>query len=286
MTIEDILQYLGLKKQSIMKKYLNDMHKQHNYFATWPVYEYLELGDVGTLQNNLFTKVTNLDNLGIKFEKEDPGYKADLIYTSDGKVKQLSKSNAGAAPFGVPKEVLNADLSIYFENSNSIYLNVPDITITHIKDKNSLGFKILDRYNENNNYSNNMKWNLDWVVITDLQYAKTAIFLLSSSDNSYAALEAGAKNPLLGKNLEWKLITQSSKNVSMQAFPKDIVTPLFNAIKLENVSWDIFKTDNEPKNVEVKTLSYLNSKGLLKESGSIILPMDIRFQNFDLESSE
>ena len=71
----------------------------------------------------------------------------------------------------------------------------------------------------------------------------------------------------------------------MQTFPKDIVTPLFNAIKLENVSWDIFKTDNEPKNVEVKTLSYLNSKDLLKGSGSIILPMDIRFQNFDLESS-
>ncbi len=55
------------------EQYTDEMEKYFGYYATWNPGLNLALGDIGTFKDNVFTKISDLDSFGVKFEvRDDP----------------------------------------------------------------------------------------------------------------------------------------------------------------------------------------------------------------------
>lgn len=232
----------GFFNKNPMHQYLEEMHKKYHSFATWPVNQTLNLGDVGILKDNQFTRWTTLKDLDIEFsplKNAEKGSSVDLLYTSNSGVETCGKFSGNVNPPGwIPPIALNADMSICLKEANSIYFNAVGITTCNIIDKNSLKWKLIERFENNINFENDKQWNLDWVVITDLQYAKKATFILSNGKESYIAIKANGEaieSDIAKLNCGFSV--QGSRNVGIQIVANEKITPLFNGIKLRNMPY-------------------------------------------------
>lgn len=230
----------SILKRDPMHQYLEEMYKKYHSYATWPINQILNLGDVGVRKKNLFTRLTTLKDLDIEFspiKTAEKGSSVDLLYISDAGVETCGKFGGNAnPPSWIPSVALNADMSICLKKAKSIYFNAVGITICSIVDKNALGWKLIERFEQNSDFKNDKQWDLDWMVITDLQYAKKGTFVLSEGRECYIALKADSEaidGDIARLNCGFSI--ENTRNVGIHIVANERITPLFNGIKLRKI---------------------------------------------------
>lgn len=267
-----------------MHRYLEEMYKKYHSYATWPIYQILNLGDVGVRKKNLFTRLTTLKDLDIEFsplKTAKQGSSVDLLYTSDAGVETCGKFGGNAnPPSWLPSVALNADMSICIKKANSIYFNAVGITICSIVNKNALGWKLIERFEQNSDCKNDEQWDLDWMAITDLQYAKRGTFVLSNGKECYIALKADSEavdGDIAKLNCGFSI--KKDRNVGIRIVAKERITPLFNGIKLrkipfqEGLTFETSFTDESSTSQEKLPYKVIND--------DLIICENIQFQPFN-----
>ncbi len=218
--------------------YANEMHTRWNFLVAWPPNQKLSIGDVGTLEGNVFTPQTSLDNLGIEYNKNIlTGNVENEEFYSEGQVKVYNKFEATAQPSALSK--LGADVVISFQKENAVYYKAPKSQIYSLDDKLSLGNKMVELYQNYTDDTVNKRpirkeWELNWAVITDLHYAERATIIISNKKDAYVGLNAAAgtdKIDILNLNCDLQMV--SFQGIETKIIGEESLTPLFNVLRLD-----------------------------------------------------
>ena len=147
----------------------------------------VKLGDI--INYKTFEVVGSLNDIGIDFTEK---VKSDIpdaerIYES----KNIVKGDLSAGLDGVAK------FAMKFNSDNSLFLSIKGSKIAGIAEdhigENSLGKQILSLYDKDKNKS---KWDKDWIVVTEVEYAKKALIILSNGKNAQIELKAQSSSPI------------------------------------------------------------------------------------------
>ena len=212
------------------KKYTRELKKQFGYLATWLPGTPIELGDVGILRKNRFTKISNLSDFEIQFEIESDETKADIEHSSKGAVSLTTKASGTATPQESVLAEVDAGITVEFSKDNAILFKANGTTSPSIKDQAALGEKIIELYKKG-------KWDKDWAVVTEVVNSDSATILISSSSNGKIELKAkgeveAAKLDIADAEIGFELLY--SKDVSTKVIAETALTPLFKVSKLKS----------------------------------------------------
>jgi hypothetical protein len=255
-----------------VKKYTNELYRQFHYFATWLPGTPLELGTIGVLKNNEFTKVSNLKNENIDFEIDEDTTKSDLEHSSKGAVSIITKL-AGTAPIaGSVLSDADAGFTVEFSQENAILFKANGTLSPSIRDQIKLGKEIIERFKQG-------KWNKDWVVITELVKADSATIIISSSSNGKIELKAKADISATGLDIadaSANFQCSFSKDLSTKIIAETGLTPLFKIgrVKSRPFSKPVFSARNV-------TMMDIMTPSVAKQNPNLLF-----FDNADYEADE
>lgn len=213
-----------------VKQYTKELYKQFNYFATWLPGTPLKLGDIGIMNNNEFTAISNLLDEGLNFEVDEDFTKSDLEYSSSRAVSITTKIAGTAPALNSVLSDADAGFSVEFSRENAVLFKANGTLSPRIKNQIKLGAEIIERFKKGD-------WDKDWVVITELITADSSTILISSSDNS--KIELRAKTAVSAGNFD---IANAKLNLE-PTFSKDLVTriiceqnitPLFKVSRIKS----------------------------------------------------
>lgn len=214
---------------SAQAQYTDEMKKRFGYLATWNPGVPLKLGDIGTLKNNIFTRLSNVHDLGLEFEVRHDPTQTILEHNSSGSVSITTKMSGTSAPEGSVLTNLDAGIIVEFIKENSTLFKANNTTSPTIKDSINLGNQILQLYRSG-------KWNKNWVVITELVEAESATILISSKSNSKIELKANAniEAPALDiADATFNFSTQFSRGLETKIVAEGGLTPLFKVMGMK-----------------------------------------------------
>lgn len=169
-----------------MMKKLNIFYSRefYNLYSKYAVMDpdRVKLGDI--IDYNTFDVIGSLSDFGINFtenvkcEIND----AEPIYMSQNiKIGDISAGQNDIAK-----------VSLRFGSDNSLYLATKGSKIVGIAEdnlgRNNLGQQIVALYNQD-------RWKRNWIVVTEVEYAKKAIIILSNGKNAEIELKARISNP-------------------------------------------------------------------------------------------
>lgn len=221
------------------ERYVDEMKDHFGYYAAWQPGIPLQLGDIGILNGNLFTPISNLDKLDLPFTTRTDATTNDLEYSSKGAVSITTKLSGTVSPQGSALAQGDVGIILDFSSENAVYFKAEQATSDLIDDSLTIGNKVLSLFSQG-------KWDKNWVVITELVKAASATVVISSTSNSSLELKATANvqaadvditNAALGfkaafsKGIDTKIIAQSN------------LTPLFKlqGIKIRFLASPVFK---------------------------------------------
>jgi len=211
------------------KMYTNELKKQFGYLATWLPGTPIALGDIGKMDDNVFTKISNLSDLGISFETQQDDTPSDIEHNSQGAVSVSFKAAGSAAPPGSSLGEVDAGISVSFSKENAILFKANGTTSPSIKNQISLGQEILKRYDAGD-------WDKSWVVVTEVVNANSATILISGSADSKIELKAKGSVEVVKIDIadaDLGLETTTSKDLSTKILAEKSLTPLFKVSKVQ-----------------------------------------------------
>ena len=224
-------QHLNLKTmKGPQKQYTDEMKKKFGYIATWLPGTPFILGDIGILNDNVFTHVAFLNDFEIQFDTRVDETGDDIEYSSQGSVSVTTKVSGTVAPQGSTLGNIDAGFIVDFGNENSILFKANQIKTNLIANTAKLGDQILKLYHDG-------KWNKHWVVITELVSAESATILISNSTNAKIELKANANieaTKLDIADAKFDFGATFSKGMDTKIIAQSGLTPLFKVMALKS----------------------------------------------------
>lgn len=166
---------------AVNRKYAEEIHKQFGYLATWLPNKPLKVGDVGAVDNAIFTKVGTLEDFGIPCKEEAHPEQVDMEYASAGAV-DIDGVAAGNAPvLGHVPGIVDADVAVSFKRANAVLFQASQcrtITLAHTM---QVSERIIALFNAG-------KWPKNQVVVTDVVRSSAATVLISSGEDAHITL--------------------------------------------------------------------------------------------------
>ena len=208
-----------------LEKYANEIWKNLNYIANWPLNRKIRIGDIGFLENkSQFRRQSKIDRRKIKFSTIAGTSKAELTYSTRNKVCIDFKA-AGEAPLS-PDSVLSnaqAEITITFKREGAGILHIMEHKTKEIEDFESLCEPLLGFYSDR-------RWDWSFMVVASVMEATSATIIVSDSKDARAELIAktniGAPQLNLA-NLNAGLELRRQKGLDIFVIARESVTPLF-----------------------------------------------------------
>lgn len=213
--------------------YLTDLYQKSNgYRPTWLPNLPLHIGDYGVIENGVFTKEGNLNDININFQSEISSNDTNIDISSEKGISITTKVKGKIESKAVSLGKADAGFIIEFKNNNSFIFKLNGTKTTIISNLGVVKDEILNRYNEG-------KWKKETVVINELIEAKSATILLSGEAGSKIELKAeGNINvetiDIADASLNLKLT--SGQALSAQIIGQEGITPLYRVIGIKK-SW-------------------------------------------------
>ena len=210
---------------SISQIYVNTIAQNLKpYHANWEPSSPVKLGDYGYLKDHIFVQVGNLADLSINFT---------IRVNQDDSQKTFTSNNDLEIKFNPRiqsiEQLADASVEINFSKKGTVYFNILGCTTEFIENKNEVGRKIATLFFGE-------KWNIDFVVITELIRADKSLIVVSARDNSSIKFELSETNAsvidLSDVGLDLKIAYQ--KSIGFIVNCKRNLIPLFAFSKLQS----------------------------------------------------
>ena len=214
---------------SAHEQYTDEMKKRFGYYATWNPGLPLKLGDIGIKRDNLFTKISDLESVGISFDIRTDENKTSIEHNSQGSVTVTTKLSGTVAPEGSVLTGADAGIIVEFGKKNSTMFKANNTTSPSIKDTIVLGKQIKKLYDAG-------KWNYKWVIITELIEAESASIIISNTSNGKIELKANANIDTMNFDIadaKFDFSTQFSRGLETKIISEEGLTPLFKIMGLK-----------------------------------------------------
>ncbi len=217
---------------SPVRRYTDEIHAQFAYWATWLPSSRVEVGDLGLVQNRIFSPQTSLGELGVSFETVRSADLLDLQHASQNGVQITFQASGGnqAIP-QVPQG--KAGLQVAFSTTSGIVFVAKDGRERRIRNLDALASKLLDLINRGDVHR-------EYAVVTHVVDAAAASVLISSSSDAtfVVSAEADFKAGLLDlANANVGLSRVSSKNMQTELIADQGATPLLKLAGFKKGGW-------------------------------------------------
>lgn len=216
----------------VQEQYCKELRKNLKYHAAWLPNSKFELGDYGTLSDEVFSRIGNIKNLGIPI-KSRVNANLSLQFSSQGTTSVQIAPNASIAG-------THAGLKINFSKKNGVFFYTKGNTRS-VQNYKEFSDKLLDLWK-------NEKWDLNHHVVTEIANSKSTTSIISS--DSGASIELEASSPSIPSidiaNLDLKLNVKSEKSIHTKIITDGITTPLFRLSALMQSFADKIR-GNDPK---------------------------------------
>lgn len=166
-----------------LRAYLSAFHDSLGFLGTWLPNQRIAVGDVGTLKDGVFRRVTSLEQLEIPFKLLRGRALGDLEHSSGAGVS----FGAGAGASGTPTPGIQANgrASMKFEKSGGFYIRARGCAEELVADGKTLADAILERFQDG-------AWEKDWVVIDRVVRAESATIVVCAQAGGSLELSAAA----------------------------------------------------------------------------------------------
>jgi len=207
-----------------LEKYTNEIWKNLNYFANWPLNKKIRIGDIGFLDNKQFRRQSKIDRRTIKFATRAGGAKAELTYSTRNRVC-IDFKVAGRAPLS-PESALSiahAGVTITFSREGAGILHIMGYETKEIEDFESLCEPLLEFYRKK-------EWDESFMVVASVIEATSATIIVSDSRDGCAELVAKANigpSQVNLANLNAGFELRRQKGLDIFVIARESVTPLF-----------------------------------------------------------
>lgn len=206
--------------------YAQEIHgKLGGFLATWLPNMPVAVGDVGTVDDGVFTKIGTLKDFGIAFEAAPPGPEVNLDYASEGAV-EITSGAAGDAPIpGTVPANVSADIAVSFKRANAVLFQAAKCRTITTANLMQVSDRIIA-------LSEAGEWPKNQVVVTDVVRCAALTVLISSSENAHITLRAkgdlGTAQLKLA-SLDVNFEVKSSSSIGVKIVSEHDLTPLFTA---------------------------------------------------------
>jgi hypothetical protein len=204
--------------------YVNGIKKQlNNYYGAWLPSTRFELGDVGLVKDNLFNKVTSLENLGISFKESRASDSTKIEYVSESGVSRVIKAAGQLNPNlpNIPEG--QAGIGIEFSKEGAFIIQAEESYEPFIEDLVKLEKDISQVYQEGN-------WKSRWVVISNTSQSK--IELSAEGDVALQGISLG--------NTQAKFAVRAETGNVLKFIDAENITPFFKLLQIAARPWPVF----------------------------------------------
>ncbi len=210
---------------AVNRKYAEEIHTQFGYLATWLPNAPVKVGDVGTVDKAIFTKVGTLNDFDIHFKEQVHPEQVDLQYASAGAV-DIDGGAAGNAP--IPSHLpatIDADVSVKFKRADAVLFQAAQCRTITLANLMHVSERIIALFNAG-------KWPKNQVVVTDAVRSAAATVLISSGQDAHITLHVkgdlgAAQLKLASASASFEIKNSSSMGTSIVS--QHDLTPLFTA---------------------------------------------------------
>ncbi|HKR05180.1 MAG TPA: hypothetical protein VJY62_11155 [Bacteroidia bacterium] len=205
----------------IDKIYVRDTRNQLGRYPNWPIIQQISLGKIGYYfsRKAVFVWETDLNKLGITAVYPFSQQRMSELYTSE---------NSVSIAFSIDSSTGNSKAIFDFSKKRSVATQGHDV-----------GYQVLDIDNLNiqllNKINNGLKWDYDWVIITEIWTASGFTTLISNSSGSHSEISANTKISGSAFNVadfNLGLKVTGSKKMGYQGVAEKNVQPYFQIHRL------------------------------------------------------
>ncbi len=209
-------------------QYAYELYTKFGYRATWLPGTPLKLGDVGVINDHVFTRLAGLNDLGIQWkERSDPSAE-DLFYQSTSGITMAFKLAGEPVPAGSGLLEAKAGVSITFERQAAVIFAAKGCRVPSIENQIAVGEEIKKLYKAG-------KWDRQYYVVTEVVNAETFTALVSESGGGKLELIAEGALPqgAVGlADLKANFHVARSQSMHTQTIAQEALTPLFRVRRL------------------------------------------------------
>ncbi|MEL7532473.1 MAG: hypothetical protein AAFN10_14240 [Bacteroidota bacterium] len=211
-----------------IQNYQKDIFKKTQLRANWELSKNLNLGDVGYMNDGVFTMQTTLKDLGIDFTvrkgiKQD---KLDLSSEQGVNVHPKFDSSASAEVIEMTAQVI---FDIEFHKAKSYVFKAAGIRTDMISNIMDVGKAVLKKYQAED-------WDDDLVIIAEIKTADSVSVLISNESGTKTQISATGNLDIKDLDIakaDIGMEANSNKKLALEILGKPGTNPLFKVMGLE-----------------------------------------------------
>ena len=208
---------------SPQKFYVKEISQKTNYRANWLPDKPMNLGDIGKLEDGIFTLYTTLEQQGIQLIIRESESRLDFDYTSTDAVKITTGVDANVDVAGLPVAKGKLKLKIEFQKSEGVLFQITNSRKQIIENLGQIEKTVLELYKKG-------VWNLGWVIVTEIVRTDSATIIINTGGSNTLEFEASGDVGSQAINLaDTKLGLQLVRETgsSTKIIAKANLTPLY-----------------------------------------------------------
>lgn len=227
---------------SPQKYYVQEISKKTNYRANWLPDKPMNIGDVGKIEDGIFTLYTTLELQGLPVQIGESASPLQADYSSKDAVKITNGSGSNVSATSPPPSPGKQRCRIDFLKSEGVLFQLLNPKRLFIKNLSEIENQILEFYKKS-------VWNLGWVIVTELIHADSATIVFNSGGSNTIEFEfSGTEDTesinLADSNLDLNLLSETGTSTKLIARPdltplyviKGISDPLFGKTKFRGAN--------------------------------------------------
>lgn len=223
---------MGLGQQYCrqVRQHLTGLH------ANFPPNRPLALGDFGIRRDEVFQRMGNLAQLGVRFGVVEGTPQSSFQFKSEGAVEVEFVAKGEVRPGGVP--AARAGIELRFNRQDAVFFNASGCTVIQIDDLIAVETALIALLNAG-------RWDTSFVVVTNLIRAAHTTAIASADRSSEIVLEASSEAVPeidLG-DVGLKLRTKRSRSTALEIVTASDQTPLMQLSRIRGLFSDRFRPE-------------------------------------------
>jgi hypothetical protein len=204
------------------KFYVKEISKKTKYRANWLPDKPMNAGDIGKIEDGIFTLYTTLEQQGFQVRIKELSFDTDYNFTSADSVRiDFNGQDQGMMAAGSPKKC-----KVEFLNSEGLIFQISDSKRLVLDNLGELENQILEKYKKG-------VWDLGWVLVTEVVRPQSATILINTGDSNDLEFEITKETEadvrtltLADSRLGLRLVKEAKTNTLVYIARGDL-TPLY-----------------------------------------------------------
>jgi hypothetical protein len=221
---------------SLAAQYCKELRRELRRHANFPPNRPVALGDYGVVRDDVFDRLGNVADLGIRFSTVDGAGQSTFQFKSQGSVDFELIAKGDVQPGGVP--AVRAGLDMKFHREHAVFFTAAGCTVKAVANIAELGRVLIELLRQG-------RWESDYYVVTEVNHAERTTAVASGEKGSEIRLEADspALEQIKLADASLSLHVKRSKSMALEIVTEEAQIPLMQLSRIRGLFRDEFRPE-------------------------------------------